>query len=249
MCACGRYVKFACLKEKLTTLEKDIIMSNSAGLFSSSLGRKYLMAITGLFLCSFLVIHLIGNVALFTDPVQFNEYTRFMSSNPLIRIMEIVLVAGFLTHIIDAIILTKANKAAQPVKYAMDNKKSSWYSRNMGLTGTIILVFLIIHLQSFWYGYKFGDVAMTVDSSGDPIKDMFIMVKAAFSQPWYSAIYVIGMLLLGTHLNHGFQSAFQSIGLRHKKYTPTIQKIGTAFAVAVTLGFISFPIYFYFTQL
>lgn len=224
-------------------------MSKSAGLFSSSLGRKYLMALTGLFLCSFLVIHLIGNVALFTDPVQFNEYTRFMSSNPLIRIMEIVLVVGFLTHIIDAILLTKANKAAQPVKYAMDKKKSTWYSRNMGLTGTIILVFLIIHLQSFWYGYKFGVIEMTVDSSGAAIKDMYTMVLAAFSQWWYAAIYVVGMILLGTHLSHGFQSAFQSMGLRHKKYTPTIQKVGTAFALAMTLGFISFPIYFYIIQL
>ena len=201
-------------------------MSNSAGLFSSSLGRKYLMAITGLFLCSFLLIHLIGNVTLFTDPVQFNEYTRFMSSNPLIRVMEIVLVVGFLAHIIDAIMLTKANKTAQPVKYAMDKKKSTWYSRNMGLTGTIILAFLILHLQSFWYGYKFGDVAMTLDSSGTDIKDMYTMVVAAFSQSWYSAIYVVAMILLGTHLNHGFQSAFQSMGLRHKKYTPAIKKAG-----------------------
>ena len=224
-------------------------MSNSAGLFSSSLGRKYLMAITGLFLCSFLLIHLIGNVTLFTDPVQFNEYTRFMSSNPLIRVMEIVLVVGFLAHIIDAIMLTKANKAAQPVKYAMDKKKSTWYSRNMGLTGTIILAFLILHLQSFWYGYKFGDVAMTLDSSGTDIKDMYTMVVAAFSQSWYSAIYVVAMILLGTHLNHGFQSAFQSMGLRHKKYTPAIKKAGTAFAVIITLGFISFPIYFYIIQL
>ena len=224
-------------------------MSNSPGLFSSSLGRKYLMAITGLFLCSFLLIHLIGNVTLFTDPVQFNEYTRFMSSNPLIRVMEIVLVVGFLAHIIDAIMLTKANKTAQPVKYAMDKKKSTWYSRNMGLTGTIILAFLILHLQSFWYGYKFGDVAMTLDSSGTDIKDMYTMVEAAFSQSWYSAIYVVAMILLGTHLNHGFQSAFQSMGLRHKKYTPAIKKAGTAFAVIITLGFISFPIYFYITQL
>lgn len=128
-------------------------------------------------------------------------------------------------------------------------KKSSWYSRNMGLTGSIILVFLIIHLQSFWYGYKFGAIEMAVDTSGTPIKDMYTMVLVAFSQLWYSAIYVVAILLLGSHLNHGFQSAFQSIGLRHKKYTPTIKKAGTAFAVAITLGFISFPIYFYISQL
>ena len=224
-------------------------MGTNAGLFSSSLGKKYLMAITGLFLCSFLIIHFLGNIALFTNPVQFNEYTRFMSSNPIIRVMEIVLVVGFLTHIIDAIILTRANKKAQPVKYAMNKNKSSWYSRNMGLTGTIILVFLILHLQSFWYEYKFGEVLMTIDSNGDEIKDMFTIVKTAFSEWWYSAIYILAMILLGSHLNHGFQSAFQSVGLRHKKYTPTIKMLGTGFSISITIGFISFPIYFFIIQL
>ena len=207
------------------------------------------MAITGLFLCSFLLVHLIGNVALYTDSVKFNEYTRFMSSNPLIRVMEIILVVGFLAHIIDAVLLTKANKAAQPVKYAMDKKNSSWYSRNMGLTGSIILAFLVLHLQSFWYQYKFGEVVYALDSNGEEIKDMYTIVETAFQQSWYAGIYVIAMVLLGSHLNHGFQSAFQSVGLRHKKYTPTIKKLGTAFAVLITLGFISFPIYFYFSQL
>ena len=224
-------------------------MGTNAGLFSSSLGKKYLMAITGLFLCSFLIIHFLGNIALFTNPVQFNEYTRFMSSNPIIRVMEIILVLGFLTHIIDAIILTRVNKKAQPVKYAMNKNKSSWYSRNMGLTGTIILVFLILHLQSFWYEYKFGEVLMTVDSNGNEIKDMFTIVKTAFSEWWYSAIYILAMILLGSHLNHGFQSAFQSVGLRHKKYTPTIKMLGTGFSISITIGFISFPIYFFIIQL
>jgi len=224
-------------------------MGTNAGLFSSSLGKKYLMAITGLFLCSFLIIHFLGNIALFTNPVQFNEYTRFMSSNPIIRVMEIILVLGFLTHIIDAIILTRVNKKAQPVKYAVNKNKSSWYSRNMGLTGTIILVFLILHLQSFWYEYKFGEVLMTLDSNGNEIKDMFTIVKTAFSEWWYSAIYILAMILLGSHLNHGFQSAFQSVGLRHKKYTPTIKMLGTGFSISITLGFISFPIYFFIIQL
>ena len=224
-------------------------MGKNAGLFSSSLGKKYLMAITGLFLCSFLVIHFLGNITLYTDPVQFNEYTRFMSSNPIIRVMEIVLVAGFLTHIIDAIILTRANKKAQPVKYAMDKKQSSWYSRNMGLTGSVILAFLVLHLQSFWYGYKFGSPAYATDSAGLPIKDMYTMVIEAFGEFWYSGLYVIAVTLLGIHLNHGFQSAFQSVGLRHKKYTPTIKMLGTAFSILISLGFISFPIYFFIIQL
>jgi len=224
-------------------------MGKNAGLFSSSLGKKYLMALTGLFLCSFLVIHFLGNITLYTDPVQFNEYTRFMSSNPIIRVMEIVLVAGFLTHIIDAIMLTRANKKAQPVKYAMDKKQSSWYSRNMGLTGSVILAFLVLHLQSFWYGYKFGSPAYATDSAGLPIKDMYTMVIEAFGEFWYSGLYVIAVTLLGIHLNHGFQSAFQSVGLRHKKYTPTIKMLGTAFSILISLGFISFPIYFFIIQL
>ena len=207
------------------------------------------MALTGLFLCSFLVIHFLGNITLYTDPVQFNEYTRFMSSNPIIRVMEIVLVAGFLTHIIDAIMLTRANKKAQPVKYAMDKKQSSWYSRNMGLTGSVILAFLVLHLQSFWYGYKFGSPAYATDSAGLPIKDMYTMVIEAFGEFWYSGLYVIAVTLLGIHLNHGFQSAFQSVGLRHKKYTPTIKMLGTAFSILISLGFISFPIYFFIIQL
>ena len=223
-------------------------MSTNAGLFSSSLGKKYLMALTGLFLCSFLVIHFLGNITLYTDPVQFNEYTRFMSSNPIIRVMEIVLVAGFLTHIIDAIMLTRANKKAQPVKYAMDKKQSSWYSRNMGLTGSVILAFLVLHLQSFWYGYKFGSPAYATDSAGLPIKDMYTMVIEAFGEFWYSGLYVIAVTLLGIHLNHGFQSAFQSVGLRHKKYTPTIKMLGTAFSIFITLGFVSFPIYFFIIE-
>ena len=224
-------------------------MGTNAGLFSSSLGKKYLMALTGLFLCSFLVIHFLGNITLYTDPVQFNEYTRFMSSNPIIRVMEIVLVAGFLTHIIDAIMLTRANKKAQPVKYAMDKKQSSWCSRNMGLTGSVILAFLVLHLQSFWYGYKFGTPAYSTDSAGLPIKDMYTMVVEAFGEFWYSGLYVVAVTLLGIHLNHGFQSAFQSVGLRHKKYTPTIKMLGTAFSILITLGFISFPIYFFIIQL
>ena len=207
------------------------------------------MALTGLFLCSFLVIHFLGNITLYTDPVQFNEYTRFMSSNPIIRVMEIVLVAGFLTHIIDAVMLTRANKKAQPVKYAMDKKQSSWYSRNMGLTGSVILAFLVLHLQSFWYGYKFGSPAYATDSAGLPIKDMFTMVVEAFGQFWYSGLYVVAVTLLGIHLNHGFQSAFQSVGLRHKKYTPTIKMLGSAFSILITLGFISFPIYFFIIHL
>lgn len=222
-------------------------MNKSAGLFSSSLGRKVVMGLTGLFLCSFLIVHLIGNLALFNSDVNaaqqaFNEYTKFMSSNPLIRVSEIILVLGFIAHIADAIMLTKANQKARPVKYAMDKKKSTWYSRNMGMTGSLILAFLILHLSTYYVVYKFGNPGL--DSNG--LKDMYTIVVNSFDQIWYTVIYIVCLVILGLHLNHGFQSAFQSMGLNHPKYTPIIKKAGSAFAAIITIGFLSFPIYFGF---
>lgn len=204
------------------------------------------MSLTGLFLCSFLVIHLSGNIALFASDggQSFNEYTKFMTSSMLIRIMEIVLVLGFLIHIVLAVKMTSKNRASRPEGYAVYklNETSTWYSRNMGITGTVILVFLILHLKRFWFEYKFG--AIGTDQWGN--KDMYTVVATAFDQWWYSLIYVVSMVLLGAHLNHGFQSAFRSLGLSNKKYAPTLSKIGTAFAVIMALGFITFPVVFYF---
>lgn len=221
-------------------------MANKSKFLNTTVGRKVLMGVTGLFLCSFLIVHLAGNLALFAhdDGRSFNEYTKFMSTNGLIRLMEIVLVAGFLAHIILAVRLTTKNTSARPVKYAVNRQSevSSIFSRNMGITGTIILAFLVLHLKTFWFEYKFGEVPM--DTWGN--KNMQTVVMAAFDQWWYSAIYVVSMILLGAHLNHGFQSAFRSIGLNNKKYAPAIYKTGAAFAIIMTIGFAAFPIIFYF---
>ena len=219
-------------------------MSKNTIIFGSSLGKKFVMSLTGLFLCSFLIVHLGGNIALFTSKDTFNEYTKFMTSNPLIRFMEIILVLGFLTHIVDAILLYIRNKNASNTKYIFDKKKSSISSRSMALTGSFILFFLIVHLRSFWYEYKFGEVIYSEDSNGNQIKDMYHIVTSSFESPMYSLFYVSAVILLGIHLNHGFQSAFLSLGLRHKKYTPFISLIGKLFSFSITLGFISFPIYF-----
>jgi succinate dehydrogenase / fumarate reductase, cytochrome b subunit len=219
------------------------------GVFSYSLGRKYIMSITGLFLCSFLVIHLWGNFQLYfpDEGVKFNAYTVFMTSNPLIKFMEIVLVAGFLVHIIDAIIITRKNTLARPVGYALarPSENSTWYSRNMGLTGLIIFLFLIIHLRGFWYEYHFGEGPRTFVGEAE-VNNMYEIVRASYAQWWYSAIYVVSMLLLGAHLNHGVQAAFKSLGLTNKKYSGTIKALGTIFAIVIALGFVSFPILFYF---
>ncbi len=222
-------------------------MSTSVGLFSSSLGRKLLMAITGLFLCSFLIVHLVGNLALFYSPDDFNLYTRFMSTNGMIRIAEIILFLGIIIHAVDAVMLTKANKKARPVKYAMDNKKSTWVSRNMGITGSLVLAFIIIHLNTFLITYKFGEVGQVL-IDGEQVKDMYDVVVKAFGMKLYSVVYIVALAILGMHLNHGFQSAFQSLGLNHKRYTPGIKKAGTIFAIAITIGFIAFPVYFGFIK-
>lgn len=214
--------------------------------FSSTIGRKVIMSITGLFLCSFLVIHLIGNFQLFKDDggLAFNVYSEFMGHNPIIRTLEIVLVLGFGFHIYDAIVLTRRNKSARPVEYAntRPSDNSTWSSRNMGLLGTVILVFLIIHLYNFFWRARFGDIP----ADADGVEDLYMVVVESFQQWWYVLLYVVSMAALAFHLIHGFQSAFQTLGLTHKKYTPFIQAFGYAFSVIICLGFASMPLYFFF---
>jgi succinate dehydrogenase / fumarate reductase cytochrome b subunit len=222
-------------------------MSWFSNALTSTIGRKVVMSLTGLFLVSFLVVHLSGNFLLFKSDggAAFNLYSKFMSTNGLVRVLELGLVAGFVLHIFTAIVLTQRNKSARPVQYAYEraDTNSSWFSRNMVPSGVIILVFLIIHLKSYWFEYKFGEVG-NIMIEGTEYKDMYALVKASFEQEWYTAIYVIAFVLLGFHLNHGFQSAFQSLGLNHKKYTPAIKSVGTLVAIALSVGFSIIPIFF-----
>lgn len=217
--------------------------------FSSTVGRKIIMSITGLFLCSFLVIHLIGNLQLFNNDggAAFNIYSRFMGTNPIIRTMEIVLLLGFLFHIYDAIVITRRNKAARPIGYVNSHpeENSTWASRNMGLLGTVILVFLIIHLWNFFVPARFGGLEGVLIEDVE-YENLYLRVVQSFQIWWYVALYVISMVALAYHLIHGFQSAFQSLGLNHKKYTPFIQKFGYAFSIIVCLGFAIIPLYFFF---
>lgn len=212
---------------------------------TSTIGQKILMALTGLFLVSFLFVHLSGNFQLFlSDGGQaFNAYTKFMTTNTVIRVAEIILVAGFALHIYSALLLTRRNNKARGVGYKTynENKNVSWFSKNMGLTGTIILVFLIVHLVNFWGRYKFGAPGM--DAWGN--KDMYAIVKQTFQvEWWFSIFYILAMFLLAFHLNHGFQSAFRTLGLNHNKYTPIVTGIGTVIAVLVPAGFAAIPLVF-----
>lgn len=223
-------------------------MSWLTNAMSSTLGRKLLMAATGLFLIIFLLVHLIGNLQLLSDDggEAFNIYAHFMTSNPIIKTTSYLLYATFIVHIIWAIMLTAQNRKARPVSYKVSggSTNSAWSSRNMGVLGSVILIFLIIHLGNFWWKMKFGDVPV-VDYEGGSFKDLYTVVATAFQEIWIVALYVVAMLGLMFHLFHGFQSAFQTLGLNHPKYNPAIKFIGTAFAIIVPAAFAAIPILMY----
>ena len=213
--------------------------------FSSSIGRKIVMSLTGLFLCTFLVVHLVGNLQLFKhdDGAAFNTYSHFMGTNPIIRTIEWGLVLGFGFHIYEAVLLTRRNQGARPQKYAVSRpeQNSQWTSRNMGLLGSIILVFLIVHLYNFFWRARFG----TLDPDINNNDDLYILVVSSFKQWWYVLLYVAAQASLGYHLWHGFGSGFQTLGLNHRKYTPLIKSVGYAFAVVVSAAFAAMPLYFF----
>ena len=218
-------------------------------LFASTLGRKLLMSLTGLFLISFLVIHLLGNLQLLKhdNGEAFNRYAEFMGHNALIQTISKVNFGLIILHIIVSFALTRRNAAARgPEAYRSNAKKKSsiWASRNMGILGTLILIFLVIHLKSFWAESKFGDLKSA--SYGDEnYGDLYAVTVYWFDIGWYVALYVFCMAALGFHLWHGFQSAFQTLGLRHQKYTPIINFVGKAFAIIVPGLFAWIPVAMY----
>ncbi|MBI9070520.1 MAG: succinate dehydrogenase cytochrome b subunit [Melioribacteraceae bacterium] len=207
---------------------------------NSSIGKKILMAVTGISLILFLVGHLSGNMALFANDggKSFNAYAEFLHHLPGLMVIEIILASVFLLHILNALRLWVENKKARPVKYAVNasSKNSTIFSRTMVQTGSIILIFLIVHLKNFWYEY-------VILKSND---NLFEIVVETFKDPVYSGLYILAMILLGFHLNHGFQSAFQTFGWNHKKYTPFINFLGAIYSIAMAVGFASMPIYFLF---
>ena len=229
-------------------------MSNN-GLLKSSLAKKYLMALTGLFLCTFLIGHLAGNLQLFIQGSEgqqaFNEYAEFMTTFPLVKILSYLTYASVLFHIADGVVLTTRNRKSRPVGYVKEkgSANASWSSRNMGLLGTIIAVFLVSHMQTFWYKMHFGAMPMH-----EGLKDLHTVVLAFFSPANSLGLiavlgYVFAQAALSFHLVHGFQSGFQSLGLRHPKITPIIEKTGYLFGIGVPLLFASIPVFLYITQL
>jgi succinate dehydrogenase / fumarate reductase cytochrome b subunit len=213
-------------------------------MFSSSIGQKILVSITGLFLISFLVVHCTINALIFVNDGghTFNTAAEFMARNILIRTMEVVLFIGLLLHAFKAYALTLSNNKARPVKYSSfnGNANSKWYSRSMGLLGTLILIFLIIHLRHFWVVSRFTDEITSGKST------LFNEMGKVFESPIVVWVYVAAMVSLAYHLLHGFQSAFQTLGINHSKYTPFIRNVGTAFSIIVPIIFALMPLAMHF---
>ena len=215
----------------------------------SSIGRKVLMALTGIFLILFLIVHLIGNFQLFKNDggEAYNIYSYFMTHQPVIKIVSYLLYASTILHVLISGYITIQNRRARPMGYAVNDSSanSAWSSRNMGILGSIILIFLVIHLQNFWYKMHWG-MEPTVIYDGVKYKDLYTEVVYAFQNPWISGLYVIGMAGLAYHLLHGFQSTFQTLGIEHRKYSPALKFLGALFAILVPVLFALMPLYFYF---
>ncbi|HVI44906.1 MAG TPA: succinate dehydrogenase cytochrome b subunit [Chitinophaga sp.] len=220
--------------------------------FNTSIGKKLLVGATGLFLCSFVIVHLAGNFQLlYNDEGEaFNKYAEFMGHNSLIQFIAWGLKVVILLHAIIALQLTFRNRAARPVKYAVSpgNQTSSWFSRQMAIMGSILLIFIVIHLANFWAKFHYGEMPVHSYAGAEkPFKDLYLVSQETFKQGWLVVLYVIGMIGLSFHLIHGFKSAFQTFGLNHKKYNGLINFIGVwVFGIAIPVGFAIIPVVIYF---
>ncbi len=221
-------------------------MAGFGNAFSSSIGKKLIMGITGLFLVLFLLVHCFINALIFVNDggLTFNMGAHFMAGNWLIRAGEIVLFVGLLVHIVQGARLTFQNQAARPVKYAVNDGQanSKWYSRSMGLLGTLLAIFLIVHLANFWVVSRFTGIP-TVDANGH--EDLFIIMKDTFSNVWIVVLYVLAMASLCYHLLHGFASAFQTMGWNHIKYNGLIRNVGIWYSIIISVVFAAMPIAIY----
>ncbi|CAN5833076.1 succinate dehydrogenase cytochrome b subunit [soil metagenome] len=202
------------------------------------------MALTGVFLVLFLIIHVGLNACIWADDggEMFNAGAHFMGGNVVPRVLEIGLFAGFILHIIQGYMLTASNKSKRSAGYAVSygDRGSKWYSRSMGLLGTIILLFLIMHVSHFWFPNRSHQGFLL----GEEI-NLFEKMKETFSELWVVILYVVGCISLAYHLAHGFQSAFRTLGVYNKRYNIMLSSLGYGFAIIVPFAFAMMPISFY----
>lgn len=218
---------------------------------TASIGRKFLMSITGLFLVMFIAVHLTINLLLIFDDSGdlFNQAAHFMATNPLIKIIEPLLGLGFLIHILWSFYLEYQNWQARPVKYKKKNAgaSSSWISRNMIILGSMILVFLVVHLINFYWKIRItGDPLLEeVIVNGEHMENAYTLVATLFKGSiLYGIVYIAGGILLGLHLSHGFWSAFHTIGWSNNNWMGRLKILGNIYAIIVAAGFSVIPLYF-----
>lgn len=220
-------------------------------MFTSSIGKKLIMGATGLFLVSFLVIHAGINACIFANDggIMFNKAAHFMGSSMVIRVMEIGLFLGFFAHIIQGLMLTFQNQSKRKIGYAVNkpNANSSWYSRSMGLLGTILLLFLIIHWWHFWIPSRITHAGLDkpVFYDGVEMHNMFGLMKEVFKELWVVILYVLACGSLAFHLIHGFHSAFRTFGVSNKRYLNLLHEAGLVYAVLISLIFALMPVAMY----
>ena len=199
----------------------------------TSVGKKLLMALTGLSFCGFLAAHLAGNLTLYGGADAFNSYAEHLHSlGPLITVAELGLLALFLVHVLTGLVLFLQNLKARPQRYAVDRSAGgrTLGSRTMPYTGVLILLFIVYHLMNFHF----------VDKSQTTI---FAIVAAAFANPVQMILYIAAVIVVAVHVSHGFWSLFQTVGANHPKYMPAIKALGILFAIMVGVGFGFIPVY------
>jgi len=217
-------------------------MTKIASFYSSSVGRKLLMGLTGFFLCSFLVLHLYINLFLLKQDQgsEFDLYAEFMATYPLIRPLEILLFAGFLLHAFVGTWLWITNRMARPERYSVNraSENSTLASRSAFVTGAFVFAFLVVHVNTFFVRSRFFADGQTMSAR----------VREAFQSPWYVAFYLVALVFLAYHLKHGFQSAFQTFGWRKGKYERWIDVLAVLFWLLIPVLFAVLPVYFLWAQ-
>jgi succinate dehydrogenase / fumarate reductase cytochrome b subunit len=238
----GSFSRFPSLIDTLNdSLMKEPILNWLIRALSSSLGKKYVMGITGLLLCGFLIAHLAGNLLLFVGAEEYNHYAHALhEQKALLAVAEVGLFVLFVAHLILAFVTTRENKSARKQDYDVQQSKQgspllTFFPHNwMWITGVVVLGFILLHLADFRLEFR---------NKGPEGEEPFEKAVRLLRDPITFCAYITGVIVLGFHLSHGFSSAFQSLGLSHPKYNKFIKCAGTSFAVLVAVGFASFPLW------
>ena len=215
------------------------MINKSISIFNTTIGKKLLVASTGLMVCLFLVFHLINNLIIFTGPENFNQLVAALEKiKPLIRIMEILLVIIFFTHIYNSLLLTIESKRSRNHSYIkLSSSSSTIYSRTMFFSGSILFIFIVTHLSTIWFNFQNID---------DHDKYYYLVTESVygFGNIFITILYLLSMILLGFHLRHGFQSAFKTLGVQNSKFDKILNVVSIFFWFIIPLGFFSIAFWF-----